>query len=543
MSQWLAFATELVGIRKPQLLTSRFVELLNQGIKLTDSFLLLPSSDGRNLVPHDSQRQYTWSVTDFDVPFAHVLQSLKAMHLSPEDLLFWRSNRAFAELVECVGMFDAVCVQPLPMGDKHVHAILLLIGDNDSVTELFGQVEFSKFVDVFCQQWTLLIEMEREEQTRLEMSESLHDFQRDSAQRLQADKLATTLIGESAVMLKLRDQIVSAANSQLSVMVQGETGTGKELVAAAVHELSSRQAAPMVAVNCAAIPEHLLESELFGYCKGAFSGAENDKQGLIAQANGGTLFLDEIGDMPLNLQAKLLRVLETRRYRPLGGKQEQSSDFRLISATHVNLIEQVKEKTFRQDLYYRLFQYPISLPTLSTRLDDLERLCSHFVHSFNQQHGTRIRGVNYRALDYLKQYDFPGNVRELKHLVEFGCAQTLDGREIGAGCFAHRLNAMPKLVAEEPAQPEASAETQVSGEVGQEECDSATDSAPSNDEATYTPNFSVIDDLKQAINEFEAHIISQRLTRYSGDRAKAAESLGIPKRTLAYKCRKLEIKA
>ena len=230
--------------------------------------------------------------------------------------------------------------------------------------------------------------------------------------------------------------------------------------------------------------------------------------------------------MPLTLQAKLLRVLETRTFRPLGGKQEQSSDFRLVSATHVNLIEQVRKKTFRQDLYYRLFQYPISLPNLSVRLDDLALLCSHFVRMFNQQHGTSIRGLNYRALDCLKQYDFPGNVRELKHLVEFGCAQTLDGTEIESGCFVHRLNLMRNL---EP--------------VAESDSASVPEQVLSIEEQSYTPNFAVIDDLKQAINDFEATIITERLTRFSGDRAKAAKSLGIPKRTLAYKCQKLEIKA
>ncbi|CED56777.1 Sigma-54 dependent transcriptional regulator VasH [Aliivibrio wodanis] len=526
MSQWLAFATELVGVRKPHLLALRFVALLNQGMKLRDSFLLLPSRDGRNLVPHDSQRQYAWSVTDFDVPFAHVLQSLKPMQLTVEDLVFWRSNRAFSELVENVGMFDSVCVQPLPMGDRQVHSILLMIGENHKISSVLKDTGFIKFVDVFAQQWKLLTEMEREEQTRMEMKESLYDIQRDSAKRVMANRLATTLIGESAVMQKLREQIVSAANSQLSIMVQGETGTGKELVAAAVHELSSRQSAPMVAVNCAAIPEHLLESELFGYCKGAFSGADTDKQGLIAQADGGTLFLDEIGDMPLTLQAKLLRVLETRTFRPLGGKQEQSSGFRLVSATHVNLIEQVRKKTFRQDLYYRLFQYPILLPNLSVRLEDLVLLCSHFVRMFNEQHGTSIRGLNYRALDCLKQYDFPGNVRELKYLVEFGCAQTLDGTEIEAGCLTHRLNLMRNL---EP--------------VAESNFVSVSEPVLSFEEQSYTSNFAVIDDLKQAINDFETTIITERLMHFSGDRAKAAKSLGIPKRTLAYKCQKLEIKA
>jgi sigma-54-specific transcriptional regulator len=207
-------------------------------------------------------------------------------------------------------------------------------------------------------------------------------------------------------------------------MIQGETGTGKELVAQAVHDFSSRADQPFIAINCAAIPENLLESELFGYRKGAFSGAETDKQGLITQADGGTLFLDEIGDMPLVLQAKLLRVLETRMFRPVGGKEELSSDFRLVSATHMSLLEQVRKKTFRQDLYYRLFQYPIRVPALTERTEDIELLGQHFVRLFNQAHGTDIRGIHYRAIDSLKRHGFPGNVRELKHLVEFGCAQT-----------------------------------------------------------------------------------------------------------------------
>ncbi|MCX9563139.1 sigma-54-dependent Fis family transcriptional regulator, partial [Vibrio cholerae] len=223
---------------------------------------------------------------------------------------------------------------------------------------------------------------------------------------------------------------------------------------------------------------------------------------------------------------KLLRVLESRTFRPLGGKQELSSDFRLVSATHVNLLDHVRKKVFRQDLYYRLFQYPITLPRLASRLDDIELLGEHFVRVFNLQHNTRIRGLNYRAIDCLKQYDFPGNVRELKHLIEFGCAQTADGTEVEANCFAHRLQSMECQ----------NGSGQVSSSLPSEE---SKDSASI---MSSEPNFAVINDLKQALNEFEAQIISERLTRFSGDRAKAAKSLGIPKRTLAYKCLKLEIK-
>ncbi|ANU39454.1 sigma-54 interaction domain-containing protein [Vibrio scophthalmi] len=522
MSQWLTFATDLVGVRKSHQLESLFVDLINKGMKLKDCLLLKISSDGRNLVPHHFQCQYAWSVTDFEVPFAHVLQSIKTMHLTVEELLFWRSNSAFSQLTENIGIFDSLCILPLKIGDRQVHSILLLMGDKQIVSNICEDAGFVKFIDVFSQQRQLLLEIEQEEQTSLEIKESLNDIQRDSIERSLANNLSMVLIGESVPMKKLREQIVSAANSQLSVMVQGDTGTGKELVAAAIHDLSSRQSAPLIAVNCAAIPEHLLESELFGYCKGAFSGADSDKQGLIAQADGGTLFLDEIGDMSITLQAKLLRVLETRSFRPLGGKQELSSDFRLVSATYVNLLEHVRQKTFRQDLYYRLFQYPISLPSLAERLDDLDLLCNHFVRMFNHQHGTNIRGLNYRALDCLKKYDFPGNVRELKYLVEFGCTQTLDGTEVEVACFAHRINSMHY------------SDLQIL-EMSPQMVTTLDD--------PHTESFVVIHDLKQALNEYEAIIITERLTHFAGDRAKAAESLGIPKRTLAYKCQKLEIKA
>lgn len=513
MSQWLTHATELVAVRKAPQLAQRFTEIIQHELGLVTCFLVVPSRDGRDLVPVSSSLDYSWPVTDFDCPFAHVLQSAQPMHISVEELGFWRSNPSFARLTDQVRMFDSVWINPLPIGKAVVHSLLFAIGPRDQITPILEHESFLSFVDVFVRQWELLKEIQREEEYQRDLRESLKDIERDKRKRRLADQISYSLIGKSAAMNRLREQIVSAASSQLSVMVQGETGTGKELVARAVHDLSVRSDKAFVAINCAAIPENLLESELFGHCKGAFSGADSDKQGLIAQADGGTLFLDEIGDMPLALQAKLLRVLETRQFRPVGGKDELTSDFRLVSATHVNLIKNVRERAFRQDLYYRLFQYPIVLPRLAERLEDIELLGRHFVDTFNQNHGTHIRGLHFKAVDALQNYDFPGNVRELKHLIEFGCAQTQDGTEVEASCFIHRL------LASESTEPEL--EVSDNREI----------------------EFDVIDDLKQAISQFEARIISHRLKVYHGDRAKAAESLGIPKRTLAYKCQKLEIKA
>ncbi|SJL84302.1 sigma-54 interaction domain-containing protein [Vibrio palustris] len=527
MSNWLAFATDLVGLRKPQQLVTRFVDLVSQELGLSNCMLLVPSSDGRQLISQNATASYAWAVTDFDNPFAHVLQSSNAMHLGADELIFWQSNRAFAKLTAQVGMFDSVLIQPLPLGEKQVQSLLVMVGESQVVTGAFDDAAFMRFVAVFSHQWALLSDMEREEKDRQALSESLSDFRRSSVQQSLANILSSQLIGTSEAMQRLREQIASAAQSQLSVMVQGETGTGKELAAQAVHDLSSRKNQPFIAINCAAIPENLLESELFGYAKGAFSGADSDKQGLIAQANGGTLFLDEIGDMPLALQAKLLRVLESHTFRPVGGKEEQSSDFRLVSATHVNLIEQVRNKAFRQDLYYRLFQYPITLPSLASRLEDIEQLSQHFVDLFNQQNGKNVRGLDFRAIDCLKQHNFPGNVRELKHLIEFGCAQTADGTQVTEVCFAHRLHSLSQIT-----EPSSSSVTSAS-------IPTPSDPAAQADDMH---DYGVVNDLKQALNEFEASIIKQRLSLFEGDRAKAAESLGIPKRTLAYKCQKLEIK-
>lgn len=528
MANWLVRTTELIGIKSKDELTQTFAKVLIEELSLAHCLVLSPNNEGRRLIPHDTSLSVSWSVNDLSNPFAHVLQNSKAMTLSADELLFWQTDRAFCELVSQVGMFDGVRIQPLPLQSKYVQFVLYMQGEPSKINTAFEDDMCTAFVGVFTKQWQLLDELEKEQRDLKQLSESLSEIQRDRKQHELANDLSHSLIGESRTMQRLRQQIVSAAASQLSVMVQGETGTGKELVAQAIHQLSARNKKPMVAINCAAIPENLLESELFGYCKGAFSGAESDRQGLIAQADGGTLFLDEIGDMPLALQAKLLRVLESKRFRPVGGKEEQASDFRLVSATHVNLLAQVQAKKFRQDLYYRLFQYPLTLPKLAERLEDIEQLSVHFINEFNELHGRTIRGLHYRALDCLKQYAFPGNVRELKHLIEFGCAQTDDNSEISEGSLANRiacLNFELKSLSEPTHMAAHSQFVQ----------DSPYQHPPS--------DFAGITDLKQAVSDYEEQIIRDRLNFFAGNRGKAAKSLGIPKRTLAYKCQKLEIKA
>ncbi|EKE79935.1 sigma-54-dependent transcriptional regulator [Idiomarina xiamenensis] len=226
------------------------------------------------------------------------------------------------------------------------------------------------------------------------------------------------LIGRSRLMRQLYRQIEQVAAADGSVLVLGESGTGKELVARAIHELSARRQQPFLAVNCAGIPAELMESEFFGHAAGAFTGASQARAGLLKQADGGTLLLDEIGEMPLPLQAKLLRVLQEGRLRAVGSDQEISVDVRIVAATHQNLEQQVAAKVFREDLFYRLETFSLAVPPLRQRGDDIELLAHHFLTQLREQQGKIVSQFSPAALDKLYRYRFPGNVRELQNAVE-----------------------------------------------------------------------------------------------------------------------------
>ena len=227
------------------------------------------------------------------------------------------------------------------------------------------------------------------------------------------------IIGESRHMKHVLEMMARVAKSEAStVLVQGESGTGKELVAKWIHYESSRADKPFVAINCAAVPATLLESELFGYEKGAFTDAKSQKKGLFEVADGGTVFLDEIGDMELSMQAKLLRFLEDRTFRRIGGSKVITVDVRIISATNKDLIKAVEEKSFRNDLYYRLQVIPIFLPPLRERRDDIILLANYFIDSYNKEFNKRVKAISGMAEKLLIEYDWPGNIRELKNVIE-----------------------------------------------------------------------------------------------------------------------------
>jgi transcriptional regulator with GAF, ATPase, and Fis domain len=228
----------------------------------------------------------------------------------------------------------------------------------------------------------------------------------------------SNLIGSSAKFRALLDQICMVAPVDSAVLVQGETGTGKEVIAQAIHEASPRRQNRFVALNCAAIPSGLLESELFGHERGAFTGAVAQTTGRFQAADRGTLFLDEIGDLPLELQPKLLRALQEKQIERLGGGRTVQVDVRVIAATNQDLWPMVQEKKFRADLYYRLNVFPITLPPLRERGDDIRLLIEHFVEKFARRQGKSIERIPEEVMENLRRYDWPGNIRELQNLIE-----------------------------------------------------------------------------------------------------------------------------
>ncbi|RMH82969.1 sigma-54-dependent Fis family transcriptional regulator [Pseudomonas sp. AOB-7] len=303
------------------------------------------------------------------------------------------------------------------------------------------------------------------------------------------------LLGQSQAMRRVYQLIGKVLHSPVSVLLTGETGTGKELVARAIHDCGARRSKAFIVQNCAALPENLLESELFGYRKGAFTGADRDKPGLFDAADGGTLFLDEIGDMPLTLQAKLLRVLQEGEVRPLGCSETHKVDVRIVAATHQELRKRVEEGRFREDLFYRLSHFPIELPPLRERDEDILLLARHFASTASgllQRDACRWSDA---ALEHLAGYAFPGNVRELKGLVE-RAVLLCEGGELLPEHFNLEHTQNP-------------------------------DSAPLS--------------LRERMDRLERNLLLDCLRKNRGNQTNAANELGLPRRTLLYRMQRLKI--
>jgi DNA-binding NtrC family response regulator len=303
------------------------------------------------------------------------------------------------------------------------------------------------------------------------------------------------IIGSSAAMLNVFKEIGRVAKTNSTVLIMGESGTGKELVAKAIHQHSDRAQGPFIVVNCAALPDNLVESELFGYEKGAFTGALQRKPGKFESAQGGTIFLDEIGELPVTTQPKLLRVLQEHTFERLGGSQSVDADFRVIAATNRDLEEEATSGRFRGDLYFRLSVVPIRLPSLRDRRSDILQLAEHFLTSYSDQHGLRSTGFTEDAILKLQRYSFPGNVRELEHLVERAVLRA-SGRAVTAD-----------LLAIEETSP---TEKHKEGEL---------------EDLLDLP-------FRESIQTWERLLIERALKKANGNKAEAARLLGIHRRLL-----------
>ncbi|MGB8714276.1 MAG: sigma 54-interacting transcriptional regulator, partial [Onishia taeanensis] len=369
---------------------------------------------------------------DFRHPYAHAIRRGESLVMGLGEARSRLDQPVFQASTAGLPAAWRLAVRPLRARDgrREWLGVLAFAGPAERVESLIACDDFMAFEALLCRLWAWLARQHDERRDQARLRDSLAKLNDGARRRTLSERLGQRILGDSPAIRTLRSQMVRAAETNLAVLLQGETGTGKELVARGIHEVSARHQGPFLAINCAAIPETLLEAELFGHVRGAFSGAERAREGLFGEADGGTLFLDEIGDMPLALQAKLLRVLESGRYRPLGGDQERQVDLRLVAATHQPLHRRIREGAFRADLYYRLGQFPLTLPALGERREDIPLLSQAFVNDFCQREGREDIGLGRATLRALAERDFPGNVRELRNLIDYACAMTRDGEDI-----------------------------------------------------------------------------------------------------------------
>jgi two-component system response regulator PilR (NtrC family) len=317
-------------------------------------------------------------------------------------------------------------------------------------------------------------------------------------------KDSSSLIGDSPAMVQVRSLIEKLARSQAPVFISGESGSGKERAARAIHELGPRAEAPFVAVNCGAIPENLMESEFFGAKKGAFTGADTDREGFFQAAHGGTLFLDEVGDLPLAMQVKLLRAIQEKKFRRLGDTAETAVDVRILSATHQNLKAMVEASRFRQDLFYRLNVIELRMPALRERSEDIPRLAEILLERLAEASGTPVARLSAGAVKALAAYSFPGNVRELENILERALALS-SGQTIEAD-------------------------------------DLLLDPADIGESSPVVATAPAGTDLQDYLDQVERHAIEEALEKSGGNRTAAARHLGVTFRSLRYRLERLGMK-
>lgn len=328
-------------------------------------------------------------------------------------------------------------------------------------------------------------------------------------------KQGKPIIGKSEKMNDVLKMVNQVAKTDATVLILGESGTGKEIIADTIHRNSKRHRGPYIKVNCGAIPENLLESELFGYEKGAFTGAVKQKTGKFQRAQGGTIFLDEIGELNLNMQVKILRVLQEREVEPVGGVKTYTVDTRIIAATNHNLYEKVQKQEFREDLYYRLNVFPIELPPLRERKEDIPLLARHFLKKYQQELGKKDVNISKEALDALRDFTWPGNIRELENIMErtliISSSQVIEKKDLPPGIIKH-------------------------GESSSSSSSSSSDTEDLHEGTFQLPGEGI------NLEALEKDLILQALERTEYNQTRAAKLLGISRHTLLYRMEKYHLK-
>ena len=376
--------------------------------------------------------------------------------------------------------------------ERHVDSQVVLISGHGNIESAVRAIKLGAFDFVekpLSLEKTVLVVRNALRQRRLEAE--------NEALRAKVDR-TQTMVGESYAIRQLREQVAMAAPTNGRVLIYGENGTGKELVARTIHALSRRRGAVFVEVNCAAIPEELIESELFGHVRGAFTGAVADRRGKFEVADGGTIFLDEIGDMSLKTQAKVLRVLQEQTLEPVGGTTSVKVDARVVAATNKDLQSEIRGGRFREDLYFRLNVIPIFVPPLRDRQEDIPLLADHFMAEFAREYGRRAKHFDLPATSALQRYPWPGNVRELRNVIE-RLMIMVPGDTIGVADVSFLTSAAtPKVAASESTEPRT---------------------------------------LHEAREQFERDLIVRTLAEQQGNMSRTAEVLGVERSNLYRKMR------
>lgn len=398
---------EINSIQEPETLLERILDITLQQLAAERGFILLREGVDREPVPKAAKNIDPSGISEASEISATTVQ--KVISGQKPILTFDAQSDESFDVSKSVIMHHirSIACVPLLLKGELIGVIYI---DSQEQTARFNQQSLD-FLSAFANQAAIAIENAR----LLESLRSENELLKGELHRVYAFK---EIIARSKAMEEVLQLMGKVLNNNAVVLISGETGTGKELVARAIHYNGRRRSQPLVAVNCAAIPENLLESELFGYKKGAFTGAISDKKGLIELADSGTLFLDEIGELPLNLQVKLLRFLQEREVMRLGGNQPVKVDVRIIAAANRNLAEEVREGRFREDLYYRLNVIEIHIPPLRERKKDIPLLAHHFLKKFSEAMEKNISGFQPEALQKLINYHWPGNVRELENTLE-----------------------------------------------------------------------------------------------------------------------------